>query len=1103
MIADPPFLICWNRDEATRIFKTEALEGDDAVFLATHTPLAGFEVAGRDAAEVGSPDEQSLLDRLAAANRRHAFCVIQGEPGSGKSHLIRWLSVNWPDGRDVKLLLRRADGSLEGALRQLRDRLPAEFHGLFEGLGVRQKASHQGRANNFLSWLANTLDPGHYEQRIGDEQWCADFVPGDILGQARVKARWQAPSRILRLLEGAEGKRNSASASFDVFDLADLGSIVQPVRHTLSVGARELARRLEVEGALIAEYREANWLAADLAAERQKELPYTLGLVDVLNRRRNDAIQNVLGVSAAGLKALFRKIRQELQQRGERLVLLLEDITSWEGLDDSLIDVLVFNSEATGGEAEADVCPLISVVGLTPSYFDRLQGNYRQRITHEVRLGHSSGGLQDVAALRERSERVAFAARYLAAVRAGAPALRAWREDLRGMPALPPPNVCDACPKREPCHAVFGEEGGVGLFPLTDHALNRFFDALKVDDNGQTWRTPRGILQAVLNPCLSQPNLVWDGEFPGSIVESVAIERARLPDNAVSDRLASIVESRVEDPREAARYRRAVTFWGDPECADTTLVDGEVAFAGIRRSLAGAFGLPWLGADEASAAAPPAARLTTADPPPGAPSADPGLDVPAAGAGEAGAGETPRTAGTAAVIRRLERPGTRPAAPARNRRTQTQREAMREELRTWAGGGALENASRWNELIHEMVSGLDPRALGVAPPVFQKVVTADMVKLQGSTTAARQYFVIPPENWVRAGLEGLLDLELKAGMSAGDRYFSRRNIAIMMGRLERLVSRYLRQRLPLLPSGSLWSPVPAMAQVLQARAWLRGAVAPDAPVIEQIRAVLSDEDDAQSDPASRSAPWMEWLNATRGSHDRIRTDLRAMTSLAVDGGAAGAALVDSSEMAGAVARLRERGFMDEVPEQFSGLPDSLASMAKARELAEAWKVARLRVNQVEFAQLKGRASTLGGLLRNRTVAAHIERLGAAITATSALLPNASSDQVAAWVRERQRLEPRLAGEMASVEDLIVAFDDEASIPARMPLRLKWLSQAPARALDETLALVQLGERTVAALHQHARDATVEGGQAGSLAAVKSIGRDLRRVARAGGVGAAA
>ena len=132
-----PVLACWRAEDARAVFVTEALEGDDAVFLATHTPIEGFDVAGRDAAEFEGRDEQAVLGTLADPTRQHAFCVVQGEPGSGKSHLIRWLSVNWPHASDIKLLLRRADGSLEGALRQLKDRLPAEFTPLFDNLGQR------------------------------------------------------------------------------------------------------------------------------------------------------------------------------------------------------------------------------------------------------------------------------------------------------------------------------------------------------------------------------------------------------------------------------------------------------------------------------------------------------------------------------------------------------------------------------------------------------------------------------------------------------------------------------------------------------------------------------------------------------------------------------------------------------------------------------------------------------------------------------------------------------------------------------------------------------------------------------------------------------
>src|SRR3546814_16844666 len=116
--------------------------------------------------------------------------------------------------------------------------------------------------------------------------------------------------------------------------------------------------------------------------------------MQALNLRRNAAVQNLLGVSAEVLKTLFRQVRQALAVRGQRLVLLLEDITSWEGIDDSLIDVLVTNAGTRD-----DMCPLISVVGVTPAYYQKLHGNYRGRITHELSLGEAKIGR---ASCRER-----------------------------------------------------------------------------------------------------------------------------------------------------------------------------------------------------------------------------------------------------------------------------------------------------------------------------------------------------------------------------------------------------------------------------------------------------------------------------------------------------------------------------------------------------------------------------------------------------------------------------------------------------------------------------------------------------------------------------
>src|SRR3546814_13315997 len=106
--------------------------------------------------------------------------------------------------------------------------------------------------------------------------------------------------------------------------------------------------------------------------------------------------------------------------------------------------------------------------------------------------------------MRSRSSRLSFAARYLAAVRAGGAPLDVWRERRREEASLPPPNRCDDCSVREGCHQTFGEVEGIGLFPFTADSLDRFFAALNDRDSGMTWKTTRGVLPAIPSPNLSR-----------------------------------------------------------------------------------------------------------------------------------------------------------------------------------------------------------------------------------------------------------------------------------------------------------------------------------------------------------------------------------------------------------------------------------------------------------------------------------------------------------------------------------------------------------------------------------------------------------------------
>lgn len=1081
---DKPFRLCWTTEQARNVFRTEALEGDDAVFLATHSPISGFDIAGRDAAEFENNNEASVLETLSKPSRRHAFCVVQGEPGSGKSHLIRWLSVNWSREKDLKLLLRRADGSLEGALAQLRQRLPDEFQELFEGLGVRQKASTQGRANNFLSTLANALDPEHYDEKLGDEEWCAKHDPSSLMHHDYVRKSWPAPLRILTLLEGGDGERNSASASFDLFDIADLGPIARRVKLMLDGSGKDLARRIEVEATKIEEYREADWKPLELASEKSAEFPISTELLLALNRRRNDSIQSVIGVSAQGLKVLFRKVRQELQKRGQRLVLLLEDITSWEGLDDSLIDVLVFNAEARGDETEDDVCPLISIVGVTPAYYQQLKPNYRQRITHEIVLGSSTGGLQDVAMLRASEERTAFVSRYLSAVRAGPGALRSWRNELSIDSETQAPNVCISCKKQDSCFSVFGSCNGVGLFPFTENSIGRFFEALKVDDSGQSWRTPRGILQAVLNPVLQQADEISEGQFPGALIETIAIENNKKADAVLSARLERVIAAQINET-EHDRYKRFVAYWGNPDSADHTTIDGMIAFAGITREQFNAFSLPWVDGDAERIAQSEASKLRREKevvPQQTATSATPSIVVEPSAVQSEQTKEpaTPNPNSVRSPQSKVQRP------PRVRNQTRSQRETMRDDLRNWSKSSSLSNPSAWNDELYSIISRIDSRKLGVSPHLFRRVVTSEMVNLEGTKAGKRGYFTVEAEEWVRLGLEAGLELHLHPEMSSNDRAFYLRNLSLMASKLESETTNYLKTRLPVTPAGKIWSPVSSITQVLLARSWLRGVLHPEAPLIDQIRHVLSDEVAPKSELSSRCKPWQRWLEKTDPWQERLREELRSLIALSEEGRRG---MIDSGELVNAINQMNATGQMDDLPEFEGKLSGTLAPIGAAYDIVEEWHSESTKVQSVEFQQIRDRCKTLSRTLRGRSISEHLKRADQIISRVSTLLPGKAHDLVSEWQQDYHE-QKTASVDYSSLQQLIVSFEDETSHPTELPKRLSWFASLPARDLQEVNGLALLGDRTVSALLDHARDTVGEGSQGQSLSSLKEIGKQL-------------
>jgi hypothetical protein len=364
-----------------------------------------------------------------------------------------------------------------------------------------------------------------------------------------------------------------------------------------------------------------------------------------------------------------------------------------------------------------------------------------------------------------------------------------------------------------------------------------------------------------------------------------------------------------------------------------------------------------------------------------------------------------------------------------------------------------------------------------------------MVKLQGSTAAQRNYLMIAAEPWVRDGLEAYLKLRVEKGMPSGEAAFHRRNLALMMRRLEKLAGAYIDARIPKDETGKRWSPASGIAQVLVARAWLRGTISPEASVPDHMSAILSDEADPSSDPRARSAPWQDWLNATDKLHEKLRSELRSMVSLAIGEGAGGAGLTDASEIAGAIERMRVTGQVDEVPAENGGLPET---MKRARELAETWRTKRALIDRTETKQLADRSEALSALLRGRGVADHLARLDEAITRVGKAMPEAAPDGVYAWKQAYPRLKARLEeGMRERLETFLVEMDHEdTGVPAKFAARLAWLARAPGKELGEVLDAANAGEKLVGELLAHVRDCVREAQGTASLAAVQKIGAAL-------------
>ena len=1058
-----PYRICWEQRSVDQILQTEALAGNDAVFLATHSPIERFEVSGSRGSELAEATEECLFEALARDTTHHAFCVVRGEPGSGKSHLIRWLSIQWKrrQGSDLVILVQRADGSLQNTLEQLRKVLPVEDDAaLWQGIASTDGIRFEGRAKLFHDALGHSLGANFLEEEKEDLNWCVERDLSDLLLASEVRERWKAPLRILEIVSGNKGERNSELAQFVVEDIRDLLQLGQAIDKPKRAHIRFLMK-LSKEMEALADPNNATRPINEVA-------PETFRFLRALNERLNPAIQRFLGISPHGLKELFRRLRRKLREENRRLVLLLEDITSFQGVDNLLIDVLV-----TDSQTREDECDLISVVGLTPSYFDKFiggLGNIVARVTHMIRLSREDHGFEKMASLDTDSS-VRFVAKYLNAVRLGVDRLRDGSNVS---------NACENCPDQTACHRSFGLREGYGLYPLTETFITRNYERL-IDPEGKlTQQTPRGLLQNLVHPVLFHVDDLERGEYPPASFQVAPIRNGTELPGPVRDRLTTIAG---DDEAGLSRLRMLVALWGngEPSVATSLSIDGESEFSGIRESIFSTFQLPWPGTE----------IIAESEPAPlPAPESPDDQDEPE------------QKGATSRNTKPDKASGPRPSKPPQTRVIKTgDLDRRLRQLDAWEDNRPLEDAQFWNQQVWLAISDLPWTQMGIPYYLWRKLITQNLVVLAGTGQPRAGHLVIPREIWVLRGLRGLLNLRQQADSQEIE--LSLRYSARFRRRLQQLVIVHVRTRMAAFrkETGEIWNPVHTAVQMLAARTWLRGDALPLNAEIDQWKTLLSDESEARTAPRQRVDTWGEFVDITGYAHSKMREVLRDYIALP-QSSEPGADLADAAIGLRAIRDLQSRV-------AYTGLPAEALAGAGNQQISELVTLSERAIETAtklnglpgrEANRVRQRSEAVLDALRGNGFKAHIERIDAVLGKVLLYRQDAAPSFVQEWQQNLSRL--RAAGyltdpspEIGQLEDFLMGLDgDSPSEPARL---LQWCLQAPVQTIANVTPALESGEALLDKLAEYVSAYLNKYSSAGSgsLETIQQSGKRLSEVAR--------
>ena len=559
------------RERLASVVQPDSITTSQGDFLATHIPIKRLRLLDHfDIAPSGGKErseEQVFREIILNPQNQHQFVAVYGQSGTGKSHTIRWFEARFEREKpenEVVLFIRRSDNTLKGTIRQLLEK--PEVQGIsnkevYERLVKATVSVDENKLkdliyHNFLVEIEN--DDDCHEIRITNvkRKRLKAFLNNEIIQEFMMSPEGPIERIYSKLAENTLVDRDTV-AEFKKEDFAVTSDVFEDIKRT---GADAKAIKMALA------------LMADESGTDEAET-----IARYLNQFVSEVIQRCAGIEPGDFGQIFKDIRRELYRLDKNLTLFIEDVTSFTGVDEALLDALMLTHT---GMNEADrLCRISSIVGTTSNYLqNNFRDNHKERITQYVYLPDD---LFDEAGLFE------FVGRYLNAMSLPEETIAAWLDENAVLELYPVHEV------KEGKSWEFVKDSSnkdLCLFPFTKNSIRYFYRYAL--DNGH--RTPRYIIRNIIEPVVR--DVLNDiKQFPSLKVTIVNL----------NTKLSYMVNNQVADHDQADRLLRFVSIWGNGS-TDQFEDQGRTYIAALPKEIYEELGLPLLRLNETVAPRPDA-----------------------------------------------------------------------------------------------------------------------------------------------------------------------------------------------------------------------------------------------------------------------------------------------------------------------------------------------------------------------------------------------------------------------------------------------------------------------------------------------------------------